>query len=540
MRRFNYLKGIGITAAAALVLLCGCCRNETPRARHVIFLGFDAMSAIGIQRAETPTFNYMIENGAVSIDTRCCRETSSSQNWMSMVSGAPLEMTGITSNEWRRDNFSISPATANKVGIFPTVFDCIRQQKPGARMEAYIEWDDESRMYDMSVFDKVMESDSQRTYTADELLDAAFASYLQNQPELLFVSIDLPDHMGHTYGHESKEFFDTVNHMDRRVGEFLSQLEERKMLDDAVIIITADHGGINTGHGGDSMAELRIPVIMYGKGVTKGKFMEHANMIYDHAATVAGLLGVTLPDECRGRFMKQAFEPKTSACYVPVPLITPFTGLAADGMVNISADYEGAEIYYTLDGSTPSKESTKYEAPFKLTEPCVVQAVTYRKGNYSEVVSSFLYPRAIEGEACVQYKLYKNYNGKTLPDFTKFGRADAIGSVTTFALDELPVDSSEDHYAVIFTSNLNIPEDGVYSFKLTSDDGSRCSIDGKCVMDNDGSHSLKSVMTELKLTKGKHFVKVEYFEDHGGQGLSLEFAPKGLPLRPVLPNNLLK
>lgn len=376
---------------ATVIIASGYCQAKTPRAKHVIFLGFDAMSAYGIQRAETPTFNYMIENGAVSLDTRCCRKTSSSQNWMSMMCGAPIEMTGVTSNEWTREIHKISPAAVNKQGIFPTVFDCIREQKPGARMEAYIEWADETRLYDMSVFDKVLCSDAGAKvwYDADQLLDAAFASYLENEPDLLFVSIDYPDHVGHSSGHETQDYFDCIHHMDERVGGFLHELEARKMLDNAVIIIAADHGGIRSGHGGDSMAELRTPVIMYGKGVTKGKFMEHANMIYDHAATIAGLLGVTLPDECRGRFMMQAFEPKTAACYVPVPLVHPFRGTLKEGdTVSITADIDDAEIFYTLDGSDPTVQSVRYEGPFSLSESCVVRAVAYRHGNYSEIASN--------------------------------------------------------------------------------------------------------------------------------------------------------
>lgn len=526
---------------AAAVLVSSCCQDKTPRAKHVIFLGFDAMSAIGIQRAETPTFNYMIENGAVSIDTRCCRETSSSQNWMAMVSGAPLEMTGITSNDWENGNGTIIPPTANKLGIFPTVFDCIRAQKPGARMEAYIEWASECRMYDMSVFDKTYCSGNGVQYNAEQVLDAAFASYLENEPELLFVSIDLTDHAGHEYGHENQGFFDAVHRMDERVGEFLKELESRKMLDDAVIIITADHGGINFGHGGDSMAELRIPVIMYGKGVTKGKFMEHANMIYDNAATIAGLLGVTLPEECRGRFMKQAFEPKTDVRYVPVPLVHPFKGTLHDGdKVSITADLEGAEIYYTLDGSTPTKESTRYTEPFALSEPCVVQAVAYKDGCYSWIATNFLSVGVPSDKASVEYKFYRNYHGEKLPDFTKFGRADAVGYVSSFSLDEVPCDASEDHFAVIFSSNLIIEKDGYYTFKLSSDDGSKLIIDGKCVINNDGSHSLNPKSGMVQLEKGKHIIKVEYFEDTDGQGLELEFTTGDLPFRPVLPKDLEK
>ena len=93
-----------------LMLSCSSPQNKTPRAKHVILLGFDAMSARGIQRAQTPNFNEMIENGAVSIKARCLRPTSSSQNWMSMVSGANIEMHGVTGNDWEPDKLAIEPA----------------------------------------------------------------------------------------------------------------------------------------------------------------------------------------------------------------------------------------------------------------------------------------------------------------------------------------------------------------------------------------------------------------------------------------------
>lgn len=55
--------------------------------------------------------------------------------------------------------------------------------------------------------------------------------------------------------------------------------------------------------------------------------------------------------------------------------------------VAITAD-EGDAVYYTLDGTTPDKESLKYEAPITLTEDVVLKAVSM-KDNYgaSNIVS---------------------------------------------------------------------------------------------------------------------------------------------------------
>ena len=529
--------------AVALVLLSGCC-DKTPRVKHVIFLGFDGQGSYGVQRAETPNFNYMIENGAVALDVRSVRSTSSSQNWMSMVSGAPIEVHGVWDNDWEMDNRPIAlPTTLNKLGLFPTMWDDIRASKPDAKIYGYVEWSGETRMYDMSVFDKGVWNGNGdgNEYSADDLLDRAFADYLADEPDFMFVSIDVPDHAGHAYGHEDQGYFDCIHHMDERVGEFIKALEERNMLKDAIVIITADHGGIRYGHGGDDPAEMKVPVILYGKGVTKGKVIEHTCMIYDCAATVCGLLGVEMPAECHGKFLKEAFEPKTSVCYTPLPLIHPFKGVVKEGeKVSITADAPGVEIYYTLDGTVPTTESIKYEGPFELPESCTVQAVSYKNGNYSWMASNFLYNQLPAGERAVEYKLYKNYTGEKLPDFTKFGKADAVGYVASFNLNELPVPTTEDDFAVIFNSTLVIPEDGVYTFELASDDGAKFYIDRQLAIDNDGSHSLISRFTTLELKAGDHPVRVEYFEDCDGQDLDLKYAPQGKTPRPIFPTELKK
>ena len=533
---------IAVLMLAAAVL--SGCKEQTPRAKHVIFLGFDAQGSYGIQRSHTPNFNYMIENGAVSLDTRCVRSTSSSQNWMSMVSGAPIEVHGVYDNAWEIDNQPFEPGSArNKLNLFPTMWDDIRAARPDAKLYGYIEWGGETRMYDMSAFDKAVYNGdgTGKEYDAEYLLNQAFSDYLADEPDFMFVSIDLPDHAGHAYGHETEGYFNTITRMDELVGGFVKELEARGMMKDAVVIVTADHGGIQHGHGGDTMQELLVPIILYGKGVTKGKVMEHTNMIYDNAATVCGLLGVEMPRECRGKFLWEAFEPKTDVCYVPIPLVTPFKGVVKPGdKVSISCDIDGADIYYTLDGSIPTMESTKYEGPFELPGSCTVQAVACKNGTYSMIATNFLQGVSGEYTPCVSYKLYRGYTAEVLPDFTKFGRADAIGEVNVIGLDELPIEETEDDFAVIFHTTLVIKEDGKYKFELASDDGSKLYIDNKMVIDNDGSHSLTSRYGTVDLKAGDHAICVEYFEDCDGQQLELRYNTADKTPRPILPAELKK
>lgn len=72
-----------------------------------------------------------------------------------------------------------------------------------------------------------------------------------------------------------------------------------------------------------SMLTGAIPILLYGGNVIKGKIIEQGNIISDIAPTVAGLLGVTMPRECVGKFVYAAFEPKTDAQYAPIPFIKP-------------------------------------------------------------------------------------------------------------------------------------------------------------------------------------------------------------------------
>ena len=68
-----------------------------------------------------------------------------------------------------------------------------------------------------------------------------------------------------------------------------------------VIILTADHGGKGTGHGGFTLEELETPFVVAGKGIKEGYEFTLPMMIYDTPAIVADLLGLKIPADWRGR-----------------------------------------------------------------------------------------------------------------------------------------------------------------------------------------------------------------------------------------------
>lgn len=71
---------------------------------------------------------------------------------------------------------------------------------------------------------------------------------------------------------------------------------------------------------------------------------------------------------------------------VNVPTIEGVATFLDTTTVTINAD-EGATVYYTLEGSEPSENSTKYTAPFTLNVTTTVKAIAYKDGVASEVAS---------------------------------------------------------------------------------------------------------------------------------------------------------
>lgn len=125
------------------------------------------------------------------------------------------------------------------------------------------------------------------------------------------------------------------------------------------------------------------------------------------------------------------------------------------------------------------------------------------------------------------------YDGEweALPDFDKLTPA---GTVTATGLD-LSRLQRDDHFAVRCDTYLPLDKFGVYTFHLGSDDGSRLVIDGDVVIDNDGAHGYEVESAKVKLDKGTHRVRVEYFQTWGDKKLTLEIEASKLVRRDITP-----
>jgi hypothetical protein len=524
-----------LTIIFYLLFFTSCINKDVPpRSKHVILIGLDGMGAYGFQRAATPFMNNMAKNGALSVKARSVLVSDSSPNWASMLTGAIPIQHGVTSNDWRVDNHNVEPSLKNKIGLFPSIFDDIKSQKPDYKVYAFRQGPGLGRMFDSSVPDTIVS-----IRDGKQLINEAIETFIKDKPEFLFIAIGETDHVGHVSGHESQEFYDCISKYDSLIGKFADRLKEEKMLDNTVMIITADHGGIGISHGGETPYEMEIPILLYGGSVTKGKVIEEVNIIPDVSSTIAGLSGVKMPRECVGKFIYAAFEPKTDVQYAPVPVITPLSGLYKNSVgVSLRADSPDAKIFYTLDNSEPTGESQLYEKPFVLNKTTTIKAVTMAGKTMSRIECSYIRITNETDKPAVRYKLFENYNMIQVPDFKTLGKPDQQGLVYEFSLAELNI-NDKDHLAVQFSSAIQIDDAGEYTFSVCSDDGSKLYIDDKLVVDNDGSHTRIIKPGKITLDKGIHEIRIDYFEDYGTQFLEVTYESSSVP-KQIIPFNKLK
>lgn len=88
---------------------------------------------------------------------------------------------------------------------------------------------------------------------------------------------------------------------------------------------------------------------------------------------------------------------------VAAPVITGESPFVGSTEVTITAD-EGASIYYTTDGSDPTKESNEYTEPFTIEATTTVKAIAYIEEGSSSAIASKTFEKTLSVATIAEYK----------------------------------------------------------------------------------------------------------------------------------------
>lgn len=120
---------------------------------------------------------------------------------------------------------------------------------------------------------------------------------------LTVVDVLAADAAAHALGARSEAYAQTLQAADRLIAELVESLD----LGHAAVVVTGDHGHIDTGgHGGPEPEVLETPLVMAGRGVRPGTHGEARQI--DIAPTAAALLGLPLSGAAEGHVLLEALD----------------------------------------------------------------------------------------------------------------------------------------------------------------------------------------------------------------------------------------
>lgn len=204
-------------------------------------------------------------------------------------------------------------------------------------------------------------------------------------------------------------------------------------------------------------------------------------------------------------------------------------------------------VRYAVDGAKPDRTSPELETVNLVTSDLgriTMSSFGFRKRHDLSVDieyerGEFVSPRSTLPDLTPGGLSYAYYEGawERLPEFMPLTPVSAGTMDGEFGLDSLARDTN---FAVRLDGFFEAEEDGYYIFLLSSDDGSRLSINDRTIIDHDGLHArweTKSYIVPLR--KGMHRMNVEYFQREGGQALNVRYIPPAGKVPVVIPSERL-
>lgn len=155
--------------------------------------------------------------------------------------------------------------------------------------------------------------------------------------------------------------------------------------------------------------------------------------------------------------------------------------------------------------------------------------------------NKYYYPSAVSDAEAEKYEIhpahdvqpqekgvaYRYYEGPfvSVMNFETEGKLMEEGVMPAFDISGA---KASDHFGYEFDCWFEAPQTDLYKFHMSSDDGAVLTIDGKVVIDLDGSHSTEHKAGQIRLEKGFHEFELRYFDDSDRERFIIEVVGRRL------------
>ena len=267
--------------------------------KRVVFIGIDgAGNAVKAPQANAVNIQKLISEGAGTYEAKAQLPTISAQNWGAMFHGVVPEKHQLTNDITANTPYAES-------SLYPSYMKLLTHERPMIQQASFATWS--------SINIGIIE-DSAGAYKVnggnDNNTTQKAVDYIKKEGQNsrnIFVHLDEVDGAGHNSGYYSPKFYEQLQKADEHVGRIVQAVEEEGLMKDTLFIITSDHGGNGTGHGGSTVAEQTVFWASKGESIKPGTVISNVTSM-DTAAVIAKALRLDIPENWDAKIPTGLFQ----------------------------------------------------------------------------------------------------------------------------------------------------------------------------------------------------------------------------------------
>ncbi|HVU86520.1 MAG TPA: alkaline phosphatase family protein [Pirellulales bacterium] len=267
------------------------------KTKKVLFLGIDGCRFDSIQAANAPHLDRLMAEGCYDADCQILgdryqgNDTISGPGWSSILTGVWADKHGVLDNDFKVKHYE----------EYPHFFARLKEKRPDAVTVSIVSWIPIQQHIVSAADVRELYPPVGKDYVrADEMAAKSAVKHLtEADPTVLFLYIGQVDETGHKDGFHPTvpSYIQAIENADRYIGMVVDAVHARKTFDkeDWLVLVTADHGGKGTGHGGGhNVPEIRNSfVIVSGPDAKRGP-LDETTYLVDVPVTALTFLGVAI------------------------------------------------------------------------------------------------------------------------------------------------------------------------------------------------------------------------------------------------------
>ena len=389
-----------------------------------------------------------------------------------------------------------------------------------------------------------------------------------------------PDYSGHGWSQEAERFATSVRRLDDCVGDILQTLQDLSIDDNTLVVFTSDNGphseAYTPGLGYhasefDSFGPfdgikrdvweggIRMPTLVRWPGTIPASQVNHEpSQFHDWMSTFTDIAGWTTPARCDGVSLLPTLTgsgvQREGLVYVEysvggsTPSYSEFDPshrgrargqmqvIHLEGYKGIRVGIQSHDTFFDIyDLSADPQEtnnlagSSAYFDDLQTRMKARVLAVRQPNTTAGRPYDLALVPSVnATAEPGLDYSAYEGL-WPWVPDFTEMT---PVANGTASSIDTAHL-SRPDDAGLWFAGYVNIPNGGLWSFKLDCDTGAHLRVHDSQVIDNDFNHAGVEVSGSIRLEAGLHPIRLSYRTASAQPGLSLKWSGPGIIEEPI-------